>query len=110
MLDRRGPCRRAGQLTPLRAWVTQRTRLTFVGGQITNNGTWMGGTLSQASTDGLAREQINSNWNGITGSLVYTYRRSAPKPARRMIRSWSLALISVPKAVSDCATRTRTIR
>ncbi len=58
-------------------WIVQRTRLIFVGGRISNsNGAWMFGNQSQASTDGPSREQININGNGVTGSLVYTYRRS----------------------------------
>ncbi len=63
-----------------RQWITNQTRFSFVGGRVvvnTNNGAWMFGTQKQVSTEGPAREQVNVNGNGVTGSLAYTYQRNS---------------------------------
>jgi hypothetical protein len=63
-----------------RQWIAQRTKFTFTGGRVANSGNaWMFGVSAQTNTDGPAREQINLNGNGVTGSLVYTYRRGNAK-------------------------------
>ena len=71
-----------------RQWITNQTRFSFVGGRVvvnTNNGAWMFGTQKQVSTEGPAREQVNVNGNGVTGSLAYTYQRNGDQadPAER---------------------------